>query len=276
MSKLSLTSPVRQFYRFLLNSTLNESGEDDLGQSAMVFSPHQDDETLGCGGTIIRKKKAGADVKLVFMTDGSSSHAHLISENELKSIREREAIAAARLLGLEASDTLFLAFKDGRLEKHRDAAIEKVKTILLSHQPQAVFIPYYKESPSDHWVTNRVVLSALKQSGIKATVYEYPIWFWHHWPWIGLGGSRREKLSLLKKSLLSGFGLQILKDFRCAVYIGEVLELKRLALSQHKSQMTRLLSDPSWLTLNDVSNGEFVECFFQNFELFYKYNLPER
>jgi LmbE family N-acetylglucosaminyl deacetylase len=44
----------------------------------VVFSPHPDDETLGCGSTIIKKKRLGADVTIVFMTDGSKSHPHFI------------------------------------------------------------------------------------------------------------------------------------------------------------------------------------------------------
>lgn len=31
----------------------------ELAASAIIFSPHQDDETLGCGGTIIRKRQGG-------------------------------------------------------------------------------------------------------------------------------------------------------------------------------------------------------------------------
>src|SRR5687768_6580034 len=43
-------------------------GEEELGRSAMVFAPHPDDETLGCGGTILQKRRAGASMRIVFMT----------------------------------------------------------------------------------------------------------------------------------------------------------------------------------------------------------------
>src|SRR5882724_2841134 len=36
----------------------------------LVLAPHMDDETLGCGGTIARHAQAGADVAVVFLTDG--------------------------------------------------------------------------------------------------------------------------------------------------------------------------------------------------------------
>ena len=50
------------FYFRLFNQTPNSD-------ACIVFAPHQDDETLGSGGTIIQKKRKGADVKIVFMTD---------------------------------------------------------------------------------------------------------------------------------------------------------------------------------------------------------------
>jgi LmbE family N-acetylglucosaminyl deacetylase len=258
-----------------MNSLRSERNEKDLGGSAIVFSPHQDDETLGCGGTIILKKRAGADVKIVFLTDGCSSHAHLMPEHELFALRAQEAIAAAGILGVEQRDVFFLEFPDGALDKRQDAATQKVTEILLKYRPQEVFIPYYKEPPSDHAIANRVVLSAIQQCGINPTVYEYPIWFWRHWPWTSVVGSGREKLLILKNTLLSGFGLSWLKEFRSAVYIGDVLEFKRAALNQHKSQMTRLIPNSNWQTLSDVSNGEFLDCFFQDFELFRQYRLPE-
>jgi hypothetical protein len=31
-------------------------------------SPHQDDEVLGCGGTLLRKQQAGAEMKIVLLS----------------------------------------------------------------------------------------------------------------------------------------------------------------------------------------------------------------
>jgi LmbE family N-acetylglucosaminyl deacetylase len=253
---------------------MSECDESDLGQSAIVFSPHQDDETLGCGGTIIRKKKVGADVKIVFMTDGCRSHSHLISENELKSIRSQEAIAATQMLGVKQDDVYFLEFKDGELDKNQDAAIRKVTDILRGEQPDEIFIPCYEEAPADHFYTNKIIASALQIYGKKVVVYEYPIWLWCHWPWTNLIGSRRQILNFLKNSCVSN--LTLLKDFRCSVYIGDVLDLKRTALDQHKSQMVRLIPDPRWLTLDSLSNGEFLQCFFQEQEIFRRYISLEK
>ena len=72
---------LHRVYKKIKCLFLKECDENELKRSAIFFSPHQDDETLGCGGTIIRKKRMGAEVKIVFMTDGCNSHPHLITKN---------------------------------------------------------------------------------------------------------------------------------------------------------------------------------------------------
>jgi LmbE family N-acetylglucosaminyl deacetylase len=241
----------------------------EFGRSTLVFAPHQDDETLGCGGTIIKKKARGTDVKIVFMGDGSSSHSHLIAPQQLSEIRTREAVAAGRVLGVGQSDILFLGFSEGRLHESFEAAIARVGDLVVQHQPAEVFIPYIHDPNADHVATNQVVRRALAASRSRATVYEYPVWSWWHWPWVGLlSGIRRPSRRVLKGTLHTALGLRMARDFRFAVYTGDVLARKRAALAEHGSQMTRLQPNPAWLTLHDVSNGEWLDCFFQEYELF--------
>jgi LmbE family N-acetylglucosaminyl deacetylase len=264
-----------RFYRYMIPRSMSEPDINALKSTAIVFSPHQDDATLGCGGTIIKKKRAGAKFKIFFMTDGRKSHAHLISEDELKQIRANEALKAGRVLGLEENDLTFLEYRDGELIENQDSAIHKVSKILQLQKPDEIFIPHRKEPllwAKDHVATNRIVMSALRTYNRKTTVYEYPVWLWYHQPWITTARSRiKETLIRLRQDFTSR--LILLKDFRHSVYIGDVLELKRAALNQYKSQMTRLIPDPQWQTLSDLSNGKFLECFFQEYETFHLYTL---
>lgn len=266
---------LRQLYTRLINTALQEVPADELQRSAIVFSPHQDDETLGCGGTIIRKRQAGADVTLVFMTDGSRSHAHLMAPAELKTLRTQEAIAAAQVLGVEADQTLFLNFPDGSLHHAFQEAQQRVEHILATYRPAQIFIPYYQEAPSDHAVTNQIVRAAIARVGCGVTVYEYPIWFWNQVPFTRLMGDRRAILAVLTNSLRAGFGWRFLHDFKSSVSISEVLEQKQIALNQHRSQVQKLMPHPRWYTLKDISDGEFLECFLQPQEIFYSYTVAQ-
>jgi hypothetical protein len=63
----------------------------------------------------------------------------------------------------------------------------------------------------------------------------------------------------------------MLRDFHCFVRVGDVLPLKRAALERHRSQVERLRPDPAWLTLGDIAGGDFLKCFFQDREIFYRH-----
>lgn len=246
--------------------------QEHLQRPAIVFSPHFDDETLGCGGLIIKKKRAGADIKIVFMTDGTGSHRNLMSPEDLAAVRLAEAIDAAKVMGLERADVIALGFEEQKLGLHRNVAAEQVAQILDWYRPEEIWIPHSREpliwSP-DHRETTRVVKEAARRTGRDYAVFEYPVWLWFNYPWIDLpAASFRETLRLIRTSLSGAFGLHLTRTCRLELDIGDVLELKRAALAAHRSQMMRFNADPDWGTLADVANGQFLQCFLQPREIF--------
>jgi LmbE family N-acetylglucosaminyl deacetylase len=245
--------------------------------SAIVFSPHFDDETLGCGGTILKKTQSGNRVQIVFMTDGSRSHRHLISEEELKKIRSSEGMSAARALGLERENVRLLGFKENKLGLFENEVEKKIAEIIEDFKPDEIFLPHNKEPriwSSDHLETTRIVIQALRKLRKELTIYEYPIWYWYHWPWVSISQHDRNNSKIIfKNTLLYSFGLSTRKDFNHCVPIENVSKQKRVALEQHKSQMTRIIPHKKWATLKDISNGEFIKCFFRSYELFRRYEF---
>jgi LmbE family N-acetylglucosaminyl deacetylase len=237
----------------------------------MVFAPHPDDETLGCGGTIALKVAQGAEVSVVFMTDGADSHRQFVSRSELAQLRRREAVAACSVLGVAERAVRFMDFPDGELHRHRDAAVARVGALLAGSRAEQLFVPYFAEAPADHWVTRQVVLDGLRRAGRRALVYEYPIWFWNHWPWA------RERMDSEGRGIWRpvaytvGSWLRLLRDFRCWVDVDDVLEIKRAALAEHRSQMVRVPKHEQWPVLADVAGGDFLACFFVGREWFYQH-----
>jgi LmbE family N-acetylglucosaminyl deacetylase len=276
MSKLSVQGWLQRYFLRRMELAAVKPDNLTLQKSAMVFSPHQDDESLGCGGMISRKAMAGAEVKIIFMTDGRTSHAPFIGNEELIALRAREAVAAGLQLGVSEKDILSLGLTDGTLQLNQAQARDRVTELLELYQPKQVFIPYHREPPPDHWVTNRVVRAALRDLKRSVEVFEYPVWFWYHWPWVKLlQPTRRATREVVINTLRNGLGLKLLLDFRYVVQVEEVLGRKRTALEQHRSQMFRPATFPNWPILQDVSQGEFLACFFKPYEAYYRYCTPE-
>lgn len=90
----------------------------------MVFSPHCDDETLGCAGLIQQTLAAGGDVEVVFLTNGDAfrtgvecmahtTHVHPADFIRYAALRQGESQRALMHLGVPKSHILFLGFPDG-------------------------------------------------------------------------------------------------------------------------------------------------------------------
>jgi LmbE family N-acetylglucosaminyl deacetylase len=266
---------LRQLARNLLGHKARQVPDTELGRRAVVFSPHPDDESLGCGGTILRKKQAGATVKLVQVSDGGGSTT-LIPRDELTAMRKQESLNAGRALGVD--DTYFLGFPDGRLGECQTAAIERVAEILGQESPDEVFLPYRREpmkQAADHVAVTNIVLAALRRQSKPVMVWEYPVWFWLHWPWVSFSQNTPplKPKHILKNSLLAHFGTRAFLELNCKVNISQVLQQKRAAISEHKSQTEKLFDDPSWVTLEQLSNGELMDCFYQDYEFFRCYRF---
>jgi LmbE family N-acetylglucosaminyl deacetylase len=241
--------------------------DEALAQSAIVFSPHFDDETLGCGGTILRKRALGADVSVVFLTDGRASHRDWVDEAELARMRAQEGLAAAGALGVDEGHVHRLGFEETRLRSHAEAATARVREILGSIAPEQIFVPYRFEPPRDHAATFEIVSRAISSHQRPVTVFEYPIWVWAQWPWTALpDGSPGQLLRLL---IRQGRTLRrFARDFRFKVETRGLGTSKDQALAQHRSQVFRPPDQPTWPVLGDVHEGDFLACFCRDFELF--------
>jgi LmbE family N-acetylglucosaminyl deacetylase len=278
VSGRGIAADLRRFYWRRLEALSAGGAPLALSDPAIVVAPHFDDETLGCGGTILRKTRAGAAVRIVFMTDGGQSHARLIPRADLRRIRLQEGLAAAHLLGIAPADVHLLGFADGALSARHAEAVDALSRIIAAAQPTQVFVPYADEPPlwsTDHRATTAAVAAAMRALDLRATVYEYPVWFWLHWPWVSLRSpASPEGRAIFRHTLGYRFGARALRDFRCLVPIGDLLPAKRAALAAHRSQTTRLVTAAHWPTLADVAGGAFLACFFQPYEIFRRTGSP--
>jgi N-acetylglucosamine malate deacetylase 1 len=150
---------------------LLEDLSDWRGKRALVFAPHEDDEVLGCGGTIKRLIDIGAKVRTVYITDGSQGSIE--KRRGLANIRKLEAVAGLEVLGCQ--DYVFLGFKDGKLEMSKEG-VEAVRGELSSFRPHGLFVTHPFDGPSDHVIASAIVGQALRSYRSDIECFNYEIW----------------------------------------------------------------------------------------------------
>ena len=263
---------IPALYRSFIRRHIHSPAEQILRRSAVVFAPHPDDESLGCGGTLCLKTRAGATVDLVFMTDGRNSHAKFIAPRELKTLRREEGLAAADILGIPRQRVHHFDFEDDHLSDFLEPATKRTKELLLNLSPEEIYIPCAFDPPRDHDATYRAVLAAVQEMEKTVTVYEYPVWFLNHWPLVriqprGLRQWLREARNTI--AAVSRFK----RYFKCIHDVTTVLQVKSQALCCHATQMTEWESGRNWPTLHVVADGTFLAAFFNGVECFHRYDL---
>lgn len=230
-----------------------------------MFAPHPDDETFGCGGTIIRKLALGAGIDVCVLTDGGASNLNVIPHAEMARIRTAEVRTATEALGVSPDRLTLCGFPDGALADHARDAQEQVLALLMARRPAEVYVPFRLDQHADHAAANRIVRAALEQYDARVTVYEYPIWYLYHWPAVIAPGDtipRGAALVGVAKTALHAFA-----DLNVSVYVGgTVLEKKKRAIAAHASQLAGYSDDPRWFALADIAGGEFVARLAENWE----------
>jgi LmbE family N-acetylglucosaminyl deacetylase len=105
----------------------------------LVFAAHPDDEVLGMGGTIAVHVERGDQVRVVVVTDGSSTQYPGDSETRLQ--KEEEALRAAAELGV--MDYVHLALPDMRLDTLPHVEVNRVVEEHVGDlAPELVYTPH--------------------------------------------------------------------------------------------------------------------------------------
>jgi len=105
----------------------------------LVLAAHPDDEILGMGGTIARHTDDADDVRIVVVTDGSSTQYP--GDAEIRDRKQHEALRAAEELGV--SDYVHLDLPDMRLDTLPHVDVNRVVEEHVSEfEPDVVYTPH--------------------------------------------------------------------------------------------------------------------------------------
>lgn len=143
------------------------------GSRIVVLAPHPDDDVLGCGGTLAKHVAMGASVSVIYLTDGRKGDPTFASEDELVLERQREALAAAAVLGIRQID--FLGARDQELRASAET-VASLRNALLRRVPDLVYVPFFLDNHVDHFETNRVFIHAVREYTGALMVAAYETW----------------------------------------------------------------------------------------------------
>jgi LmbE family N-acetylglucosaminyl deacetylase len=139
------------------------------GKTVLLFTPHPDDDTFCCAGTLALLAKNGNNVRIVIYTndDKGSLDPEMTSER-LAKIRKAEEEEACRIIGIPKENITWLQFHDGMLEyaSPRDL-VEQVTGIIRKHHPELVILPdpgseYVRWHKTDHRMAANNTIDAIR------------------------------------------------------------------------------------------------------------------
>lgn len=115
-------------------------------QNVLVIAPHPDDETLGCGGTLLRHVARGDRVHWVIITAVKISHG--FTDERVKS-RDAEIDAVARAYGFVSVNRL--DFPTMTLDTVPKAdLVGALGRVVKETSAQILYVPYRNDAHSDH------------------------------------------------------------------------------------------------------------------------------
>ena len=128
----------------------------------MVITPHPDDAEFGVAGTVLKLTREGKKVVYVVCTNGDKGTSDRnMKQEDLVKIREKEQLAAAKLLGV--SKVEFMRYPDQGLEDTPEFRKALVR-LIRRYRPEVVVTanPFRKYMwHRDHRITGQVVLDAV-------------------------------------------------------------------------------------------------------------------
>ncbi len=145
----------------------------DLSKAKKVLfvQPHPDDNQIGAGGTIAWLRSLGVEVYELTVTDDRYAVPEYIGkENEVQTLRQKEALSAQQFLGMKNAG--FLGFADKTDASEREISL-KIVEVIRKIQPDYVITAdpaLANECHSDHIKVG----NAVKYAAMDALCNFYP------------------------------------------------------------------------------------------------------
>lgn len=129
----------------------------------LIFAPHRDDEIIGVGGTILKRKAAGDTVTVCVVTAREGSELP-----ESTRIIHEEMKQAHAFCGVDAY--IGFPFRANELERvSRRELNQAFFDTIVKVLPEEVYLPFWGDMQKDHQIVTEAAMVALREK------YDHPV-----------------------------------------------------------------------------------------------------
>jgi len=127
-------------------------------KNIIVIAPHPDDETLGCGGSLLKHQADGDIISWLIVTHMSLQNGY---SQEKITAREKEIASVSKQYNFQ--DVINLKFQPTMLDTlPKTDLISALSQSFSKIKPNIVYFPFCNDIHSDHRVTSEAVLACSK------------------------------------------------------------------------------------------------------------------
>lgn len=129
-----------------------------IGKKIVVVAPHPDDETLGCGGTLLSLKDKGYSINWLIITEMNEEFN--FSAEDI-SVREKEIFDVSKKYGFDC--VLKLGIPTSRVDQiSKNELVNKISIAFNEIEPNTIFIPFINDVHTDHKLIAEACISSAK------------------------------------------------------------------------------------------------------------------
>jgi LmbE family N-acetylglucosaminyl deacetylase len=125
---------------------------------SLVIGPHPDDEVLGVGGTLLKRRAQGGEIGWILMTEMKTENGY---STEAVNQRRIEIENIRNFMGFGFfSEMKFAASSLDQVPM--ELLVDKLSKSIREFEPQEIFLPHFSDVHSDHRVTFEATSSCVK------------------------------------------------------------------------------------------------------------------
>jgi len=146
-----------------------------MKETVMVICAHDDDDSAGAMGTILKYIDEGKTIIKIVFSYGESSQPHL-KEKVITKTRVSETQEISKDIGIK--ETIYFGLKDGKVKdqiKEKNAK-DMLKRLIKKYKPSKILIPTKMDPHPDHRAVNKAVKDVVKEINYKGSLLSFEVW----------------------------------------------------------------------------------------------------